>query len=876
MTSAEIRQLFLEYFSERDHEVVPSSSLVPANDPTLLFTNAGMVPFKEVFTGQEKRKYVRAVSSQRCVRAGGKHNDLENVGYTARHHTFFEMLGNFSFGDYFKREAIQYAWEFLTVVAKLPADRLLVTVYEEDKEAADIWLKEIGIDPQRVILIGDKPGGQKNESDNFWSMGDTGPCGPCSEIFYDHGADIAGGPPGSPEEDGDRFIEIWNLVFTQYDRDTEGKLNPLPKPSVDTGMGLERLAAVLQGVHNNYDIDLFQHLIEAIAKLSDQKDLANNSLRVIADHIRACSFLIVDGVVPSNEGRGYVLRRIIRRAIRHGHKLGLREPFFYKLVAALCKEMGDAYPKLVKAKALVERTLKQEEERFAETLDNGMSILEQTIADLPGKTIDGKTVFKLYDTFGFPVDLTADIAREKNLQLDMVGFEKAMNAQRERARAASQFEAGAANSIDVKGETEFTGYDHIEDEAKVEYVFKDLEEPAQSIQQDEMAIVVLDRTPFYAESGGQVGDQGTLDIGVNRFDVQATKKHPSGVYLHIGRMRKGILTVGDKVKAKVWDDRDTNIRLNHSATHLLHAALRKVLGDHVTQKGSLVNAGYLRFDFSHSEPVTAKQLIDIENMVNEHIRLNHKVETKEMNIEDAKSEGAMALFGEKYGDEVRVLRMSDFSVELCGGTHVKRTGDIGLFKIESESGIASGVRRIEAVTGDAALSYVFDQQQQLGNIAGMLKTNSGQAQEKVQQLLSQNRSLEKELQQLKSKLASSQGGDLASQAVEVDGIQVLAAKLEGGDAKSLRDTVDQLKNKLGAAAVLLAAVDGDKWSLVAGVTKDETKRVKAGDLVNSVAQQMGGKGGGRPDMAQAGGKDPSGLDAALKAVPDWVRSQLGA
>jgi alanyl-tRNA synthetase len=874
MTSAEIRKLFLNYFSERDHEIVPSSSLVPANDPTLLFTNAGMVPFKEVFTGQEKRNYVRAVSSQRCVRAGGKHNDLENVGYTARHHTFFEMLGNFSFGDYFKREAIQYAWEFLTVVAKLPAERLWVTVYDEDTEAENIWLKEIGVSPDRFSRIGDKPGGKKYESDNFWSMGDTGPCGPCSEIFYDHGADIAGGPPGTPEEDGDRYIEIWNLVFTQYDRDTEGKLNPLPKPSVDTGMGLERLAAVLQGVHNNYDIDLFQHLVTVTANLANQKDLKNNSLRVIADHIRACSFLVVDGVVPSNEGRGYVLRRIIRRAIRHGHKLGLREPFFYRLVDVLCKEMGDDYPELVKAKTQVERALKKEEQRFAETLDNGMSILEQTIADLSGKTIDGETVFKLYDTFGFPVDLTADIARERGLQLDIAGFDKAMDAQRERARAASQFEAEAANSIKIEDSTEFTGYEKSKDEAKIVALFKDLKEPVDNITQDDLAIVILDHTPFYAESGGQVGDQGTLVTGANRFDIQTTKKHPSGAFLHIGRIRSGTLKVGDKVHAKVWEDRES-VKLNHSATHLLHAALRKKLGDHVTQKGSLVNAGYLRFDFSHSEPVTAKQLIDIENLVNEHIRLNHKVETKEMNIEDAKSEGAMALFGEKYGDEVRVLRMGDFSVELCGGTHVKRTGDIGLFKIVSESGIASGVRRIEAVTGDAALSYVFDQQQQLGNIASMLKTNSGQAQEKVQQLLSQNRSLEKELEQLKSKLASSQGGDLASQAIEVDGIKVLAARLENGDAKSLRDTVDQLKNKLGAAAVVLAAVDGDKWNLVAGVTKDETRRVKAGDLVNSVAQQLGGKGGGRPDMAMAGGKDPSGLDAALQAVPDWVRDQLG-
>jgi alanyl-tRNA synthetase len=834
-----------------------------------------MVPFKEVFTGQEKRSYVRAASAQRCVRAGGKHNDLENVGYTARHHTFFEMLGNFSFGDYFKREAIQYAWGFLTNVLQIPTDRLWVTVYEEDVEAADIWLTEIGIDPQRFSRIGDKAGSKKYESDNFWSMGDTGPCGPCSEIFFDHGVDVAGGPPGTPEEDGDRYVEIWNLVFMQYDRDAGGTLNPLPHPSVDTGMGLERLAAVLQGVHNNYDIELFQHLIKAIAKLAGEDDLADTSLRVIADHIRACAFLIVDDVIPSNEGRGYVLRRIIRRAIRHGHKLGLREPFFYKLVEALCVEMSDAYPELVKARAQVERVLKQEEERFAETLDNGMSILEQTIAGLSGKTIDGGTVFKLYDTFGFPVDLTADIARERGLQLDMAGFEKAMEAQRERARAASQFETDTANSIKVKGSTEFTGYEKSDDEAIVVGIFKDLKEPVKNIHQDDLAIVVLDRTPFYAESGGQVGDQGTLEIGTNRFDVETTKKHPSGAFLHLGRMRTGTLNDGDKVQAKVWGERDSRIRLNHSATHLMHAALRQVLGDHVTQKGSLVNASYLRFDFSHNEPVTPEQLAAIEAMVNEHIRCNHEVETHVMGINDAKKSGAMALFGEKYGDKVRVLRMSDFSVELCGGTHVERTGDIGLFKIESESGIASGVRRIEAVTGEAALLYISEKEQQLATIAGMLKANTDQAQDKVIQLINQNKNLEKELEQLKSRLASNQGGDLASQAIEVGGIKVLAAKLEGGDAKSLRDTVDQLKNKLGAAAVLLAAVDGDKWSLVAGVTKEETKRVRAGDLVNSVAQQMGGKGGGRPDMAQAGGKDPSGLDAALQTVPDWVRGQLG-
>ena len=876
MKSADIRKLFLDYFLQHGHELVASSPLVPANDATLLFTNAGMVQFKEVFTGQETRSYKRAVSSQRCVRAGGKHNDLENVGYTARHHTFFEMLGNFSFGDYFKREAIQFAWKFLTEVVNLPADRLWITIYSEDEEAADIWLNEIGVDPARFSRIGDKPGGKKHESDNFWSMGDTGPCGPCSEIFYDHGADVAGGPPGTPEEDGDRYIEIWNLVFMQFDRDASGNMNLLPHPSVDTGMGLERLAAVLQGVHNNYDIDLFQHLIAAIAKLAGQKDLTNTSLRVIADHIRACVFLVVDGVVPSNEGRGYVLRRIMRRAIRHGHKLGLREPFFFKLVATLCEVMGEAYPELVKAQPQVERVLKQEEERFAETLDNGMSILERSIAGLSGKMIDGETVFKLYDTFGFPVDLTADIARERGLQLDMPGFESSMEQQRQRARAASQFETETANSIEIEGGTEFTGYDLSEDEAIVVAIFKDLNESVKSINQGDLAIVVLDRTPFYAESGGQVGDQGVLDCANKRFAVQSTKKHPSGAFLHVGRLDSGSLSIGDKVQAKVSEDRDSKTRLNHSATHLMHAALRKVLGEHVTQKGSLVNPGYLRFDFSHSEPVTAEQLVEIEEIVNEHIRCNHEVETETMDIDDAKESGAIALFGEKYGDKVRVLRMSDFSVELCGGTHVKRTGDIGLFKIESESGIASGVRRIEAVTGDSALLYVSEKEQQLRNIAGLLKVDAGTVETKVQQLIERSRSLEKELEQLKAKLASSQGGDLAAQAVDVDGIKVLAAKLEGGDAKSLRDTVDQLKNKLGAAVVVLAAVDGDKVSLVAGVTKAETARVRAGDLVNSVAQQVGGKGGGRPDLAMAGGKDPSGLEAALQAVPDWVRSQLAA
>jgi len=874
MTSAEIRQLFLEYFSERDHEVVPSSSLVPANDPTLLFTNAGMVPFKEVFTGQDKRNYVRAVSSQRCVRAGGKHNDLENVGYTARHHTFFEMLGNFSFGDYFKREAIQYAWEFLTVAAKLPVDRLLVTVYEEDTEAADIWLKEIGIDPQRLILIGDKPGGKKHESDNFWSMGDTGPCGPCSEIFYDHGADIDGGPPGSPEEDGDRYVEIWNLVFMQYDRDAKGSLNPLPHPSVDTGMGLERLAAVLQGVHNNYDIDLFQHLIKTIAKLSGQKDLTNTSLRVVADHIRACAFLITDGVVPSNEGRGYVLRRIVRRAIRHGHKLGLREPFFYKLVDALCQEMGDAYPELVQAKAQVERSLKQEEERFAETLDNGMVILEEAVAALTGKEISGEIVFKLYDTYGFPVDLTADIARERNLTLDMAGFESAMDAQRERARSASNFGVATGAGLEINAQTEFTGYDQTAGSGKVVALFHD-GAAVKKLSQGEEGLLVLDHTPFYAESGGQVGDQGVMTASGLQMTVMDTQKQ-GDAFLHQVKVESGSVLVDGNVDAKVNAQCRLDTACNHSATHLLHAALRKVLGDHVQQKGSLVNAERLRFDFSHFEAITQDQLAEIESMVNEQIRANVEVETKLMSQEDAVASGAMALFGEKYGDTVRVLSMGDFSVELCGGTHVSRTGDIGLLKVTSEGGVAAGVRRIEAVAGAGALNYIGETEKSLTQIAGILKADAGTAEAKVRQLMDRSRALEKEVDQLKSKLASSQGGDLASQAVEVDGIKVLAARLEGGDAKSLRDTVDQLKNKLGAAAVVLAAVDGDKVSLVAGVTKGETKRIRAGDLVNNVAQQVGGKGGGRPDMAQAGGKDPSGLDAALQAVPDWVRAQLGS
>ncbi|MBL1276643.1 MAG: alanine--tRNA ligase [Ectothiorhodospiraceae bacterium] len=874
MKSADIRTLFLDYFHQHGHELVVSSPLVPANDPTLLFTNAGMVQFKDVFTGQDTRSYKRATSSQRCVRAGGKHNDLENVGYTARHHTFFEMLGNFSFGDYFKRDAIQLAWQFLTEIAKLPPERLWITIYSEDDEAADIWLNEIGVDPERFTRIGDKPDGKKHESDNFWAMGDTGPCGPCSEIFYDHGADVAGGPPGTPEEDGDRYIEIWNLVFMQFDRDSAGNMNPLPHPSVDTGMGLERLAAVLQGVHNNYDIDLFQHLIGAIAKLAGQKDLTNTSLRVIADHIRACTFLVVDGVVPSNEGRGYVLRRIVRRAIRHGHKLGLREPFFFKIVAALSEVMGEAYPELVKAQSQVERVLKQEEERFAETLDHGMSILEEAVANLSGKEISGETVFKLYDTYGFPVDLTADIARERDLTLDMAGFEAAMDAQRERARAASNFGAEAVQGLTVEGQTEFSGYDHLQDSGKVLALFHDGATTDQLTVGDE-GLLQLDKTPFYAESGGQAGDHGVITVGDAQLRVLDTQKQGTA-FLHRVSVTSGKVTVGSDADAQVDAQRRKDVACNHSATHLLHAALRQVLGEHVQQKGSLVEAARLRFDFSHFEAITPKQLAEIETLVNAEIRTNNAVATTLMSQEEAQASGAMALFGEKYGDEVRVLSMGEFSVELCGGTHVSRTGDIGLLKITSEGGVAAGVRRIEAVAGEGALAYIGETEKNLAQISGLLKADSGIVGAKVQQLIDRSRTLEKELEQLKAKLASSQGGDLAAQAIEIDGIKVLAAKLEGGDAKSLRDTVDQLKNKLGAAVVVLAAVDGDKVSLVAGVTKAETKRVKAGDLVNSVAQQVGGKGGGRPDLAMAGGKDPAGLDLALQGVAEWVKTQLAA
>ena len=862
-----IRQAFLDFFRRKDHAVVPSSPLVPANDPTLLFTNAGMVQFKDVFLGREKRSYVRATSSQRCVRAGGKHNDLENVGYTARHHTFFEMLGNFSFGDYFKREAITYAWEFLTEVIKLPPARLWVTVFDEDDEAADIWLKEVGVDPARFSRIGAK--------DNFWSMGDTGPCGPCTEIFYDHGPDVPGGPPGTPDEDGDRYIEIWNLVFMQYNRDASGKLTPLPKPSVDTGMGLERLAAILQGVHSNYEIDLFQQLIKAAAEVTGTGDLESKSLRVIADHIRACAFLIVDGVIPSNEGRGYVLRRIVRRAIRHGHKLGMRDSFFYKLVAPLAREMGEAYPELVKLQGQVEQVLEQEELRFAETLDHGMKILEDAIGNLQGPEIPGDTVFKLYDTYGFPVDLTADIARERNLTIDMSGFEAEMAMQRERARASSHFAAVDAGGLDIAGCSEFTGYEREVDQATVTGLFVD-GESVDSLQVGTEGMVVLDRTPFYAESGGQVGDRGVLRKPGGVFRVLDTRKQGGGAIIHIGELTQGAISRGDQLEALVDDRRRGATRLNHSATHLLHAALREVLGEHVQQKGSLVDPERLRFDFSHFQPLSADELQRIENRVNEQIRVNADVETRIMSIDQAKQAGAMALFGEKYGDVVRVLSIGDFSIELCGGTHARRAGDIGVFKIVSEAGVASGVRRIEAVTGEAALAYIRETETTLTDVAGMIKAGRDDAAAKVSQLLERNRKLEKELEALKAKLASSQGSDLASQAEDVGGIKVLAARLDGADAKGLRETVDQLKNKLGAAAVILAAVNADKVALVAGVTKAETGRVKAGELANHVAVQIGGRGGGRPDMAQAGGSQPENLDAALASVSEWVRQQLAA
>ena len=865
-TSAELREKFLKYFEAHEHTIVPSSPLVPGNDPTLLFTNAGMVQFKDVFLGTDKRNYTRATTSQRCVRAGGKHNDLENVGYTARHHTFFEMLGNFSFGEYFKREAIHYAWDFLTNVIGLPADKLWVTVYADDDEAADIWLQDIKVDPRKFTRIA--------TSDNFWSMGDTGPCGPCSEIFYDHGPEIEGGPPGTPEEDGDRYIEIWNLVFMQYNRDASGHMEPLPRPSVDTGMGLERLAAILQNVHNNYDIDLFRALIAVAAKLTGTEDLSNKSLRVIADHIRSCAFLVVDGVLPSNEGRGYVLRRIIRRAARHGHQLGCKKPFFYQLVEALDHEMGDAYPELRQNRGHVERVLQKEEQRFAETLEQGMRILEDSIAQLDGDTIDGATAFKLYDTYGFPVDLTADVAREKGLTVDLDGFDVEMEAQRARARASSQFNAVSDSfKLDHFSVSEFLGYDQLQSGAGVIAILQNDKEIDQ-LENGDQAIVVLDSTPFYAESGGQVGDIGRISIGEDTvFSVSDTQKQKD-VYLHIGHLISGELATGDKINASVDENYRSAVVLNHSATHLMHAALRRVLGDHVQQKGSLVDAEKLRFDFSHYQSLDPAEMVKIETLVNDQIRANLQTESDLMDMESARNTGAMALFGEKYGDVVRVLRIGSDSVELCGGTHVQRAGDIGLFKIVYEGGIASGVRRIEAVTGETAVKRFIDSENTLDSAAQKLKANRDDLLPRLEQLQLSNRSLEKELEALKSKLASQTGGNLAGQAQDIGGIKVLAAMLDGANVKTLRETVDQLKNKLGAAAIVLASHEGDKVSIIAGVTKGETDRIRAGDLANHVAVQCGGRGGGRPDMAQAGGSEPQNLAAALASVPSWVESQL--
>jgi alanyl-tRNA synthetase len=865
MKSNEIRQQFLDYFKSKGHQTVASSSLVPGNDPTLLFTNAGMVQFKDCFLGADQRAYKRAVSSQRCVRAGGKHNDLENVGYTARHHTFFEMLGNFSFGDYFKQDAIAFAWEFLTKELGLPKDKLWVTVYQDDDEAAAIWINDVGVSPQRVVRLGEKS--------NFWAMGDTGPCGPCSEIFYDHGDEVFGGPPGSPDEDGDRYIEIWNLVFMQFDRQADGTLVPLPKPSVDTGMGLERLAAVLQHVHSNYEIDLFQNLLRAAAKITGIADTSNTSLRVIADHIRSCAFLILDGVTPSNEGRGYVLRRIIRRAVRHGYQLGVTDIFFYRLVDALAGEMGDAYPELRKQQARVEKALKEEEQQFARTLENGMQILNQAIFQLDGKVLPGETVFRLYDTYGFPVDLTADVAREHELSLDMDGFELAMQAQRQQARAASQFNAVEKLSIEAAPDTKFVGYDQLHCEASVVAIYQNGKSVSSIVGATE-ALVLLDNSPFYGESGGQAGDRGVLEVRqagklTARFDVTDTQKQDDHV-LHKGILAQGGLSVGDRLAATVESDNRHAIMLNHSATHLLHAALRKVLGDHVTQKGSLVTAERLRFDFSHGAPLSADEVLRIEALVNNQILRNASVSKEVMSIDQAMEKGALALFGEKYGDQVRVISMGDFSTELCGGTHVERTGDVGLFKLVAETGIAAGVRRVEAVTGPGALQYVAREEATLRQICDLLKTGADAAVERVQLLVASNRALEKELEQIKGKLASAAGSDIAADAVQINGIKVLAKQLDGFDSKALRDTVDQLKNKLGTAVVVLACVEGGKVSLVAGVTKDLTDRIKAGDIVNMAAQQVGGKGGGRPDMAMAGGTEPAGLPQALKSVVDFV------
>jgi len=866
MKSAEIRQEFLDFFAAHDHEVVPSGSLVPGNDPTLLFTNAGMVQFKDVFLGEETRTCSRATSSQRCVRAGGKHNDLENVGYTARHHTFFEMLGNFSFGDYFKQKAIEYAWEFLTVNLGLPPERLWVTVFEDDDEAASIWLDEIKIDPSRFSRMGEK--------DNFWAMGDTGPCGPCSEIFYDHGPEIAGGPPGSPDEDGDRYIEIWNLVFMQFDRKADGTMIPLPKPSVDTGAGLERLAAVLQNVSSNYEIDLFQALIKNIADITGESDIENTSLRVIADHIRACAFLAVDGVIPANEGRGYVLRRIVRRAVRHGYQLGVKDVFFYKLVASLVEVMGSAYPELVERRGFVEKVLKEEEEQFARTLDNGMVILEKAIKELNSDTIPGQMVFKLYDTYGFPVDLTADVAREHNMNLDLDGFEQAMLIQKNQARAASNF--GSVEKLDIGSDlsTDFTGYENLDGICSVTGIFDVQGDRLDEALIGEELLVLLNASPFYGESGGQVGDHGILDNDTCKFEVFDTQKQGE-VLIHRGVMQTGALRVGDQLSAHVAEVDRLAITLNHSATHLMHAALRNILGEHVTQKGSLVDADRLRFDFSHSTPVTEEELKQVEAQVNHEILANSIVEKEVMPISEAKTKGALALFGEKYGDEVRVVTMGgEYSVEFCGGCHVNRTGDIGLFKVASETGISAGVRRIEAVTGKGALTLVENEEQTLKQIMGVVNSGPLELVERVQQLAASNRTLEKQLGQLKAKMASSVGDELASQVIEINGTQVLVATLEKFNSKSLRDTVDRLKNKLGTTVIVLASINDGKVDLVVGVSKDLTKKVTAGDLANMVAEQIGGKGGGRPDMAMAGGNDVSAVPSALESVKPWLEGKL--
>ncbi|EPE1995402.1 alanine--tRNA ligase [Escherichia coli] len=872
-STAEIRQAFLDFFHSKGHQVVASSSLVPHNDPTLLFTNAGMNQFKDVFLGLDKRNYSRATTSQRCVRAGGKHNDLENVGYTARHHTFFEMLGNFSFGDYFKHDAIQFAWELLTSEKwfALPKERLWVTVYESDDEAYEIWEKEVGIPRERIIRIGDNKGAPY-ASDNFWQMGDTGPCGPCTEIFYDHGDHIWGGPPGSPEEDGDRYIEIWNIVFMQFNRQADGTMEPLPKPSVDTGMGLERIAAVLQHVNSNYDIDLFRTLIQAVAKVTGATDLSNKSLRVIADHIRSCAFLIADGVMPSNENRGYVLRRIIRRAVRHGNMLGAKETFFYKLVGPLIDVMGSAGEDLKRQQAQVEQVLKTEEEQFARTLERGLALLDEELAKLSGDTLDGETAFRLYDTYGFPVDLTADVCRERNIKVDEAGFEAAMEEQRRRAREASGFGADYNAMIRVDSASEFKGYDHLELNGKVTALFVD-GKAVDAINAGQEAVVVLDQTPFYAESGGQVGDKGELK-GVNfSFAVEDTQKYGQAIG-HIGKLAAGSLKVGDAVQADVDEARRARIRRNHSATHLMHAALRQVLGTHVSQKGSLVNDKVLRFDFSHNEAMKPEEIRAVEDLVNAQIRRNLPIETNIMDLEAAKAKGAMALFGEKYDERVRVLSMGDFSTELCGGTHASRTGDIGLFRIISESGTAAGVRRIEAVTGEGAIATVHADSDRLSEVAHLLKGDSNNLADKVRSVLERTRQLEKELQQLKEQAAAQESANLSSKAIDVNGVKLLVSELSGVEPKMLRTMVDDLKNQLGSTIIVLATVAEGKVSLIAGVSKDVTDRVKAGELIGMVAQQVGGKGGGRPDMAQAGGTDAAALPAALASVKGWVSAKL--